>query len=140
MSNDVIIFLWFSNSKGFVFLLLTHNYDQHILTLIWKSWSDLYWKHWNIWPVSFFFGQIYACCFLLHNCCTSIFYWLSILEEFDGGVATDFKFLCKFLLFSGINFSEFDFRSFISKSLSCLFIFRSKGFAVSTPWCIYKFG
>lgn len=91
---------------------------------------------------SFFFGGVKYMLDISYctMCCTSIFYWLSILEEFDGGVATDFKFLCKFLLFSGINFSEFDFRSFISKSLSCLFIFRSKGFAVSTPWCIYKFG
>ena len=58
---------------------------------------------------------------------------VSILEELDGGVASDTILLGQVRLFSGIHLGQSDLRTFGLQLPSCFGILRGQSLAVATP-------
>ena len=67
---------------------------------------------------------------------TIIFSLFAINEELESRISLNSKLGCEALVFSGVHFTEFDGRTFFVQDSSSLGVFRSKGFAVTTPWSI----
>jgi hypothetical protein len=60
----------------------------------------------------------------------------SVFEPFESWESLDTEFLGDLLLLSGVNLSKEERWIIFGKSFSSGFIFWSKLFAVTTPWCI----
>jgi len=69
---------------------------------------------------------------------TIVVNWLSVSEEFNGWVTSDFIFSGTCLMDCGINLSKFNFRVILCQGFGSFLIFRGKSFAVSAPWGIWN--
>jgi len=60
----------------------------------------------------------------------------TVFEPFECWESLDTEFLSEFLLLGGVNLSNEEWWIILGESLGSLFVFWSKLFAVTTPWCI----